>query len=151
MRSSSGLSYGNVWHCNVYSHFRWKMYLTGSMDFMSCGEWRMSLLSILQLKHTPFYSKLVFSYLFFTCSGCICLFLDDFLCTPWRLECLSRVYKSVEDVVNSSMVGVVLLTSSPSWSARCCISDSSLRMSKSSAMATGYAWWSWSPTGKSRF
>lgn len=44
----------------------------------------------------------------------------------------------------------IVLTSSASWSARCCMSDSSLRMSASSAMAAGCGGWRRSPTGKRR-
>lgn len=42
----------------------------------------------------------------------------------------------------------VALTSSASWSACCCMSDSSLRMSASSAMAAGCGGWRRSPMGR---
>lgn len=44
----------------------------------------------------------------------------------------------------------VVLTSSANWSARCCMSDSSLRMSASSAMAARCGGWRGSPAGKRR-
>lgn len=66
-----------------------------------------------------------------------------FVCSQWLMMeegcfCVNVVQR--EDIY--------VHTSSASWSARCCMSDSSLRISESSAIAAQCVRWRWSPTGK---
>lgn len=80
----------------------------------------------------------------------LCSFMHICQCTHTRVpHDLTELSPTTDGLTPSLRKGDVL-TSSASWSARCCMSDSSLRMSASSAMAAGFGGWRRSPTAKRR-